>query len=109
MRALALVLPLLLTLLVCVLTYLAVVAVARRRGARRSRAARWQTRNYTRDGKMIVAVTLIDPDGRALDEHVVDRIPEADPDWTGRLLLAREIAEERAVHLNIGGTALPPG
>ena len=106
MEALALVLALAVTLLVAGLTLVIGVAVSRRRQLRAVRSARWRPRHYGRDGVTVVAVSLMSPDGRVLDEHVVDRLPEGDADWTTRFLQARQVAEERAFHLN-DGAALP--
>jgi pyridoxamine 5'-phosphate oxidase family protein len=86
------------------LVYLALTASTRRRThyrTHRQRArARWQTRHYGERGETVVAVSLMLPSGEVLDEHVVVRIPDSDPDWNGRFLRAREEAEERAFHLN---------
>jgi pyridoxamine 5'-phosphate oxidase family protein len=105
-EALALVLALAVTLLVVGLTLVIAVAVSRRRRRRAVRSARWRPRHYGRDGATVVAVSLMSPDGRVLDEHVVDRLPQGDPDWTARVVRARQEAEERAFHLN-DGAALP--
>ena len=107
MRALALLLALGVTLVVAVSCYLLLTAIAGRRSRRAARAARWQVLHYGRNGQTVVAVGLVPPDGRVLDEHVVDRIADGDPEWSDRFLLARESAEERAYHLNGGGTHLP--
>ncbi|MFC0006416.1 hypothetical protein [Micromonospora siamensis] len=102
MRALILLLPLVLAVLPLCL------AVGRAVDRRAARSARWQVVHYGRDGYTVVAVGLLPRHGGGpLDEHVVDRIPQADPEWTTRFLRAREVAEERAFHLNSGGTALP--
>ncbi len=81
------------------------LAVGRALSRRAAASARWQMVHYGRDGHTVVAVGLLPRRGGApLDEHVVDRIPEGDPQWTERFLRARETAEERAFHLNSGGT-----
>jgi pyridoxamine 5'-phosphate oxidase family protein len=105
-EALALVLALAVTLLVVGLTLLITVALSRRRRLRVIRSARWRPRHYSRDGATVVAVSLMSPDGRVLDEHVVDRLPQGEPDWTTRFVKARQEADERAFHLN-DGAALP--
>ncbi|MEU5940522.1 hypothetical protein ABZ807_15320 [Micromonospora sp. NPDC047548] len=105
MRALVLALALGVALGVVGLTYLLLTALTARRGRR----ARWQVRHYGRDGATLVVVALVPSGGRALDEQVVDRIPDGDPEWTTRFLRAREVAEERAFHLNDGATGLPGG
>lgn len=107
MRALALLLAVGVTLVVAVSCYLLLTAFARRRARRAARTARWQVLHYGRDGQTVVAVGLVPPDGRVLDEHVVDCITDGDPEWSDRFLRARESAEERAYHLNGGGTHLP--
>jgi hypothetical protein len=87
------------------------MAALNRRAWRRQRDdGRWQLRHYadSRRGETVVAVGLTLPTGRVLDEHVVARIPDGADDWTDRFLRAREVAEERAFHLNAGGSALPP-
>ena len=50
----------------------------------------------------MIAVNLTLPDGRVVDSHVVARLDDSCPDWTERFLLAKELAEERAFHLNSG-------
>ncbi|MBY8874154.1 hypothetical protein K7640_20205 [Micromonospora sp. PLK6-60] len=102
MRALILILPLVVAVLLLAL------AVGRALDRRSARSARWQVVHYGQDGHTVVAVGLLPRrGGTPLDEHVVDRIPAGDPEWTTRFLHAREVAEERAFHLNSGPTALP--
>jgi len=50
------------------------------------------------------SVSLVSDHGRVLDEHVVDRIPDGDPDWEARFLRAKQTAEERAFHLGSGSS-----
>ena len=38
--------------------------------------------------------------GQVLEEHVVARFADTDPEWEGQFLAAREEAERRAFHLN---------
>lgn len=104
MRALALVLALIVALCVTWGGYLAVSAVARRREDRVHSSARWRMTHHGERGEIVVAVTLIRPDGRVLDRHEVARIPDEAPDWDSRFLTAKQVAEERAFHLNTGGT-----
>ena len=52
------------------------------------------------DTTVLASPTL--PDGRVVDSHVVARLDDSCPDWTERFLLAKELAEERAFHLNSG-------
>ena len=75
------------------------------------RGSVWNATDMSRTEEKIpvVAVVLAPPGGRALDEHVVERIPDGDPEWTTRFLRAREVAEERAFHLNGGAAGLPGG
>jgi hypothetical protein len=100
MRGFALLLALALTAAVLYCAYL--VATSTRQGtARRSREkATWKVRHYSHDGATVVAVGLTAVEGDLLDEHVVARIPDEDPDWQTRFLEARQEAEERAFHLN---------
>lgn len=102
MRAFAVLIALLLAGVVLWCGYAAATAVRRGRRERDLRDARWQVRHYGVDGRTVVAVVLVTPAGAALDEHVVARLPEADPDWQTRFLGARQEAEERAFHLNSG-------
>ena len=77
------------------------------RGAQRARRdARWAVLDRTDAGSVVVVVALATPSGRVLEEHVVRRIADDDPDWSAALLAARAEAEERAFHLN-SGRALP--
>jgi hypothetical protein len=57
-------------------------------------------RHYAQQGETVVTVALTAPDGRVIEEHVVDRFPDADVQWEQRFLAAREEAEQRAFHLN---------
>jgi pyridoxamine 5'-phosphate oxidase family protein len=90
------------------LVYAASVASARGRRLRLRSRGRWQTRHYAEGGHTVVAVALTLPTGEILDEHVVARIPDQDPDWNTRFLRAREEAEERAFHLNATEEPPPP-
>jgi pyridoxamine 5'-phosphate oxidase family protein len=108
-RALALLLAVVVVLALLYFGYLAVSASARRPGLRERDRARWRLRHYGDRGTTVVAVSLVSPvTGHVFDEHVVARIPDNDPDWSRRFLLAKEEAEERAFHLNADGTELPP-
>lgn len=107
MRGFALLLALAVAVLVASLTFTLVAALGRAARRRAVRAARWRPRHYGRDGTTVVAVSLVAPDGRILDEYVVQRIATADTDWTDRFIRAQQVAEERAFHLNSTGTALP--
>ena len=90
------------------LVYAASVSAARGRHLRLRTRGRWQTRHYAQGGETVVAVALVLPTGEVLDEHVVARIPDNDPDWNARFLRAREEAAERAFHLNAAEEP-PPG
>jgi pyridoxamine 5'-phosphate oxidase family protein len=70
------------------------------RARRQHRAARWQVRHRGADGHTVVSVILTTAAGDEYDEHVVDRIPDGEPDWQSRFLAARQEAEEPAFHLN---------
>ncbi len=83
-----------------------VASAGRRRAERQRRSARWQVIHRGEHGITLVAVGLTVPGGAVVEEHVVERIPDSDPDWTARFLHAREAAEERAFHLN--STVEPP-
>lgn len=82
--------------------------MAGRGDLRDRRAARWTVLDRTDAGQVVVVVALATPAGRVLEEHVVRRVADDDPDWSAALLAARAEAEERAFHLNAGRT-LPPG
>jgi hypothetical protein len=102
MRAFALLLAVVLTVVVLSCGYV-VLAALRRGGHRRSRhRAVWRSRHYSDAGATVVAVSLTTSRGEVLDEHVVLRLPDQDSDWQGRFLRARQEAEERAFHLNSG-------
>jgi pyridoxamine 5'-phosphate oxidase family protein len=106
MRLLAPLIALLLAAGAGYLVYAAAVASGRGRRLRLRARARWQTRHYAHGGETVVVVALTLPTGEVLDEHVVARIPDQDPEWNARFLRAREEAEERAFHLN--ATEEPP-
>jgi hypothetical protein len=80
--------------------YAAAASAARGRRVRLRARARWQTRHYAHAGETVIAVSLILPSGEVLDEHVVARVPDHDPEWNARFLRALEEAAERAFHLN---------
>jgi hypothetical protein len=61
---------------------------------------RWQTHHYAYAGHTVVSAARLTPSGEVVEEHVVTRIPDSDPDWSRKFLAAREEAEERAFHLN---------
>ncbi|HEY6596743.1 MAG TPA: hypothetical protein VI011_21960 [Asanoa sp.] len=100
MRVVALLAGVLAVILLVVVVVAAAGAAARRRESHLSAAARWRMRHYARQGETVVTVALAGPDGRVLEEHVVDRFPDGDADWERRFLAAREEAERRAFHLN---------
>ncbi|MFB9234005.1 hypothetical protein ACFFWC_00390 [Plantactinospora siamensis] len=90
-------------LLAAAVLYCGYAVLTRLRGTRTRRAhraARWQVRHYGGGGQTVVAVVLATTGGDRLDEHVVARLPDGDPDWQARFLAARQEAEERAFHLN---------
>jgi pyridoxamine 5'-phosphate oxidase family protein len=100
MRGVTIVFALILAVIIVYCGYVVVNAVGRT-STRRSRVgATWQVRHYAERGDTVVAVALTTPRGDVVDEHVVQRIPDADPDWQQRFLLAKQEAEERAFHLN---------
>jgi type II secretory pathway pseudopilin PulG len=99
MRVVAVLVGLLAVILLVVLVVTATGAAARRQ-VRLSAAARWRMRHYASQGETVVTVALTAPDGRVIEEHVVDRFPDADAQWEQRFLAAREEAEQRAFHLN---------
>jgi pyridoxamine 5'-phosphate oxidase family protein len=102
MRAAVLLVALLFAACVAGLAYVVMTPVARRHGRRLRAKARWRTRHYGERGHTVVAVGLALPSGEVLDEHVVARVRDDDPDWNARFLAARAEAEERAFHLNAG-------
>jgi hypothetical protein len=99
-RAFALILALGLVLAFVFLTTVLVTTLRRGAVLRQRRRASWRVRHYTEGEFTIVAVGLATPGGPVLDEHVVVRLPDSEPDWQQRFLLARQEAEERAFHLN---------
>src|SRR5919107_8242 len=100
MRVVALLVGVLAVILLVVLVAAAASVAAARRAARRSAAARWRMPHYPRQGETVVTVALIPPGGQVIEEHVVDRFLDGDPEWEQRFLAAREEAERRAFHLN---------
>jgi pyridoxamine 5'-phosphate oxidase family protein len=100
MRVVALLVGVLAVILLVVLVAAAAGVAARRRETRRSAAARWRMRHYAHRDETVVTVALTPPDGQVIEEHVVDRFPDGDPEWEQRFLAAREEAERRAFHLN---------
>jgi hypothetical protein len=107
-RAVELILALLLALGVAWATYLAAVAVTRRRESRLARRSRWRMTHHGENGETVVAVSLVRPDGRILDRHEVARVPDHAPDWDAQFLAATQTATERAFHLNGARDQLPP-
>jgi pyridoxamine 5'-phosphate oxidase family protein len=87
-------------LLVVLVGYAAGRAVTGPQRPQLPHGGRWQPRHYGVQGQTVVAVSLVRPDGEVLDEHVVARFPDQDPDWSRLFLAARQEAEERAFHLN---------
>ena len=100
MRVVALLVGVLAVILLVVLVAAAAGVAARRRATRLSAAARWRMRHHADRGETVVTVALTPPDGQVIEEHVVDRFPDGDPEWERRFLAAREEAEQRAFHLN---------
>jgi hypothetical protein len=65
-------------------------------GRTAARAGHWVTVHYDTDGATCVAVTKVSTAGAGvLDEHVVARIPVADPDYDDRFMAAMAVARER--------------
>ena len=102
MRAFALVLALAVALALTYGGYQLATAVTASRARRSRRRARWRVIHHGQQGQTVIAVNLMLPDGRVVDSHVVARLDDSCPDWTERFLLAKELAEERAFHLNSG-------
>jgi len=100
MRAIAILSALLLTGVVIYCAYLVTGALRQGTTRRSHEQATWKVRHYSHDGATVVAVSLTAPGGDVLDEHVVARLPDEDPNWQERFLHARQEAEERAFHLN---------
>lgn len=100
MRFVALLVALLLAAAVVYCGYVVVTRMSVGRVRRQERAARWQVRHRGADGQTVVSVVLTTAAGDDIDEHVVARLPDGDPDWQARFLTARQEAEERAFHLN---------
>jgi len=89
--------------LVVACLYLAFTPVRRARLGRLREKAKWKVQHYSEHGQTIVAVALTTPHGDVLDEHVVARLRDEDPEWQQKFLLSRQEAEERAFHLNTPG------
>lgn len=87
-------------LLVAALVTVAVTGLVRGRERRLRTRARWRVRHYGHSGHTVVAVSLTLPNGQVIDEHVIDRLPDADREWSDHFLRAQQDAEERAFHLN---------
>ncbi len=103
MRAFALLLAVVLTVVVLYCVYLVLTGQRRGGGDGRSRRkAVWRSRHYSDGGATVIAVSLTTRRGEVLDEHVVLRLPDQESDWQRRFLEARQEAEERAFHLNSG-------
>jgi hypothetical protein len=91
---------------VAALMYVAYVALTRRSlgarsdGRRLTSGGRWRPNHYAEDGQTVVVVARVGPTGEVLEEHVVARIPDSDPQWSSRFVEAKQEAEERAFHLN---------
>lgn len=100
MRFVGLLVALLLAAAVVYFGYAVATRLSVGRARRQHRAARWHVRHRGADGHTVVSVVLAIDEGDDFDEHVVDRIPDGDPDWQSRFLTARQEAEERAFHLN---------
>ena len=100
MRVVALLVGVLAVILLVVLVVAVTGVATRRRETRLSAAARWRMRHYAQHGQTVVTVALTPPDGRVIEEHVVDRFPDGDVEWEQRFLAAHEEAERRAFHLN---------
>ena len=107
MRFIGLLIELVLIVAICYGAYRLVTATRRILTAARNLPAvagpaAWKVRHYGEAGHRVGAVSLVDDRGKVLDEHVVDRIPDSEPDWEARFLRARQTAEERAFHLGSG-------
>ena len=91
---------------VAALMYVAYVALTRRSvgarsdGRRLTSGGRWRPNHYAEDGQTVVVVARVGPTGEVLEEHVVARIPDSEPQWSSRFVEAKQEAEERAFHLN---------
>ena len=100
MRGITIVFALVLAVIIVYCGYVVVTAIGRGSTRRSREGATWQVRHYSERGDTVVTVALTTPRGDVVDEHVVERIPDADADWQQRFLLAKQEAEERAFHLN---------
>ena len=91
---------------VAALMYVAYAAMTRRSlagrsdGRRLASGGRWRPNHYAEDGQTVVVVARAGPTGEVLEEHVVARIPDSDPQWSSKFVEAKQEAEERAFHLN---------
>lgn len=106
MRGLLFLLELATVLVVAYLVYRGIAALSAGRrlalppDVRPALGGRWQTHHYAYAGHTVVSVARLTAAGEVVEEHVVTRIPDSDPDWSRKFLAAREEAEERAFHLN---------
>jgi hypothetical protein len=100
MRMIGLVVVLAVVIALGYAVYMAVSSGTSRPQAVLESRAKWRVRHYGEPDVRVVAVSLILPNGRVLDEHVVDRIADRDPAWEEQFLRAIQTAEERAFHLN---------
>jgi hypothetical protein len=65
-------------------------------GRTAARAGHWVTVHYDTGAETCVAVTKMSTGGAGvLDEHVVARIPVADPDYDDKFIAAMAVARER--------------
>jgi pyridoxamine 5'-phosphate oxidase family protein len=101
-RGLLFLLELVTVLALAYLAYRGISALGGRRAAMVGLpvGGRWQTHHYAYAGHTVVSVARLTAAGEVVEEHVVTRIPDSDPDWSRKFLAAREEAEERAFHLN---------
>jgi pyridoxamine 5'-phosphate oxidase family protein len=110
MRLFAILLVIVILALAAWSVYQLTVGQATRRLVSQRRQASWRFRHYTRDGDTVVTVSKVVPGtDEVLEEQVLNRFPVTDPNWEELFLSAQLEAEQRAFHLNAGGSLSEPG
>lgn len=111
MRAVAIIVAVVVAVVLVLVVVQSLKGLGNRRSAKLLRQARWQLHHYSENGQTVVAVSRMLPNGQVLESHMVQSIADSDPNWANLFNAAKFEAEERAFHLNGGGSQaqLPPG